>query len=118
MESSTLPARLRSLYRQFLRELPPRISSSSGRSNILSAMSPMHARIRDNFTIMSLENRNRDMLERIEIGEQFAAYLKAQRNYTNLIERYNPGMGMDEAERVRLSARRVGMNLPIEHKDG
>jgi ATP synthase assembly factor FMC1 len=31
-----------------------------------------------------------------------------------LIERYNPGMGMSEEERVRLSARRVGMDLPEE----
>jgi hypothetical protein len=31
-----------------------------------------------------------------------------------LVERYNPGMNMDEEERVRLSARRVGMNLPVE----
>lgn len=29
-----------------------------------------------------------------------------------LLERYNPGMGMNEEERVRLTARRVGMDLP------
>jgi ATP synthase assembly factor FMC1 len=39
----------------------------------------------------------------------------AQRTYLTLIERYNPGMGMSEEERVRLSARRVGMNLPVEY---
>lgn len=32
-----------------------------------------------------------------------------------LLERYNPGMGMDEAERVRLSARRIGVELPAEY---
>lgn len=32
-----------------------------------------------------------------------------------MLERYNPGMGMDEAERVRLSARRIGMELPAEY---
>lgn len=34
--------------------------------------------------------------------------------YATLLERYNPGMGMDmdEEERVRLSARRVGMEMP------
>lgn len=46
--------------------------------------------------------------------EQFVQYLKAQRMYGTLLERYNPGMGMDEEERVRLTARRVGMELPIE----
>jgi ATP synthase assembly factor FMC1 len=42
-------------------------------------------------------------------------YLKAQRQYAALVERYNPGMWMDEEERVRLTARRVGMDLPIEY---
>lgn len=34
--------------------------------------------------------------------------------YTTLVERYNPGMDMSDEERVRLSARRVGMNLPVD----
>lgn len=34
--------------------------------------------------------------------------------YVTLLERYNPGMSMDEEERVRLTARRVGMDLPTE----
>lgn len=34
--------------------------------------------------------------------------------YATLVERYNPGMNMDEEERVRLTARRVGMDLPEE----
>lgn len=38
--------------------------------------------------------------------------------YATLIERYNPGMGMSEEERVRLSARRIGMNLPVEFDGG
>lgn len=31
-----------------------------------------------------------------------------------LLDRYNPGMEMDDEERVRLTARRVGMDLPDE----
>lgn len=36
-----------------------------------------------------------------------------------LLERYNPGIGsaMDEDERTRLTARRVGINLPEEYDD-
>ena len=34
--------------------------------------------------------------------------------YATLLERYNPGMTMDEEERVRLTARRIGMELPEE----
>ncbi|OTA62209.1 hypothetical protein K449DRAFT_320194, partial [Hypoxylon sp. EC38] len=48
-------------------------------------------------------------------ADQLVQYLKAQRQYTTLLERYNPGMNMDDEERVRLTARRVGMNLPIEY---
>lgn len=32
--------------------------------------------------------------------------------YAMLLDRYNPGMEMDDEERVRLTARRVGMELP------
>lgn len=34
--------------------------------------------------------------------------------YATLVERYNPGMNMNEEERIRLTARRVGMDLPEE----
>jgi len=34
--------------------------------------------------------------------------------YATLLEKYNPGMSMDEEEKVRLTARRVGMELPAE----
>lgn len=47
-------------------------------------------------------------------AEQIMQYLRAQRQYVTLLERYNPGANMDEEERVRLTARRVGMELPIE----
>lgn len=44
--------------------------------------------------------------------------MKAQRMYATLLERYNPGMNMDEEERVKLTARRVGMELPEEYLVG
>ena len=34
--------------------------------------------------------------------------------HTTLLERYNPGMNMVEEDRIRLTARRVGMDLPAE----
>jgi ATP synthase assembly factor FMC1, mitochondrial len=93
------PTKLRSLYRSFLRELPSRPLSEKSRS-------PLQARIRS--TIVS------ESKTPIEQAEQFLQYVKAQRMYATLLERYNPGMGMDEEERVRLTARRVGMDLPDE----
>ena len=38
--------------------------------------------------------------------------------YATLLERYNPGVNMEEEERVRLTARRVGMDLPEEFTYG
>ncbi|OLN85109.1 ATP synthase assembly factor FMC1, mitochondrial [Colletotrichum chlorophyti] len=104
--------RLRSLYRSLLRELPPRPVLASKRS-------PIHNRLRDSFdnntTAAAAANDARAAANAAE-AEQLAAYLSAQRTYVTLVERYNPGMNMDEEERVRLTARRVGMDLPVEFR--
>lgn len=99
------PFYLRSLYRSILRELPHRP---------LSASSPVQQRIRGSFINPSDCNNTR----RAQESEQFIQYAKAQRMYATLLERYNPGMSMDEEERVRLTARRVGMDLPTEWRSG
>jgi ATP synthase assembly factor FMC1 len=91
--------KLRSIYRSFLRELPSRPLSERSRS-------PLQARIRNTIASKSATP--------LEHAEQFLQYVKAQRMYATLLERYNPGMNMDEEERVRLTARRVGMDLPEE----
>ena len=52
-------------------------------------------------------------------AEQYLHYLRAQRTYLTLLERYNPGLalegsraGLEDTERVVETARRVGMKLP------
>lgn len=95
------PSHIRSLYRSILRELPHRPFSSP---------SPIQQRIRTTFSTAPSEEPTRQ----VEAGEQYLQYAKAQRMYVTLLERYNPGMSMDEEERVRLTARRVGMELPKE----
>lgn len=100
MPSHPSPTALRALYRSFLRELPPRALTPTSRT-------PIQTRIRS--TIASPNPTP------IAQAEQFLQYVKAQRVYATLLERYNPGMNMDEEERVRLSARRVGMDLPKEY---
>lgn len=87
----------RSAYRSLLRELPPRPLLRSPRS-------PLHTRLRAAFSSEGSADP--------ALAEQFAAYLRSQRMYAVLLDRYNPGMNMDEEERVRLTARRVGMGLP------
>ena len=96
------PSHLRSLYRSLLRELPHRP---------LSTPSPIQKRIRNTISSDSVPMQ-------IEEAEQYIQYAKAQRMYATLLERYNPGMSMDEEEKVRLTARRVGMDLPEEWRTG
>ncbi|OTB09327.1 hypothetical protein M426DRAFT_315895 [Hypoxylon sp. CI-4A] len=103
-------SQLRSLYRSLLRELPPRPLRPS--SSSAQARSPIHQRLRQSFADDAPHEHA------VAQADQLLQYLKAQRQYTTLLERYNPGMNMDEEERVRLTARRVGMDLPIEYENG
>jgi ATP synthase assembly factor FMC1 len=103
-------AHLRSLYRSILRELPSR--------PLTGPPSPLHSRIRASFTEPPQDPSPEYSLRQRQQAEQFIQYVKAQRNYITLLERYNPGMTMDDEDRIRLTARRVGMNLPIEFQMG
>ncbi|PMB65295.1 ATP synthase assembly factor FMC1, mitochondrial [Beauveria bassiana] len=105
------PAHLRSLYRAILRELPPRPILAAPRS-------PLHAQLRSTFSSSSSSGGGGGgdesaAMHSPAVAAELVAYLRAQRTYATLLERYNPGMGMDETERVRLTARRVGMDLPV-----
>ncbi|KAF2021051.1 hypothetical protein BU24DRAFT_416724 [Aaosphaeria arxii CBS 175.79] len=112
---SAPPARTQilSLYRHLLRELPVRSAATPSRTahQKLSSPSQLQKRLR---SILSSQHANEK--GQLQQAEQFVRYVQAQRMYATLIERYNPGMGMSEEERVRLTARRVGMDLPVEHK--
>ncbi|OCK86865.1 uncharacterized protein K441DRAFT_597332 [Cenococcum geophilum 1.58] len=102
---------LRSLYRRILRELPS-CATESGKQK-LSNPSALQQRIRTSFITST---GSTPAAPKIQEVEQFVHYIQAQRMYATLIERYNPGMGMNGEERVRLTARRVGMDLPVEVK--
>ncbi|KAK8214117.1 hypothetical protein IWZ01DRAFT_540016 [Phyllosticta capitalensis] len=107
---------LRSLYRRLLRELPSRpaqhAASTRSSQSILSNPSPLQRHIRS--TIQTPTEHQTVRTPSIEETEQFAQYAKAQRMYITLVERYNPGANLTDEERVRLTARRVGMDLPPE----
>lgn len=106
MASNTI--NLRSLYRSLLRELPPRPLLSNPPSHL-------HGRLRASFSSSPKEQQQQPSAgAAAAAADQMLRYLRSQRTYVALLERYNPGMNMDEQERVRLTARRVGMNLPIE----
>jgi hypothetical protein len=99
-----------SIYRRILRELPirqPSATSTHLSQQRLSSPSQLQKRIR---TLISTPHG--DATSQAQQAEQFVKYVQAQRQYVTLVERYNPGMDMSEEERVRLTARRVGMEMP------
>jgi ATP synthase assembly factor FMC1 len=98
------PPQILSLYRRLLRELPPLPKPSS--------TTPLRASIRAHFVSPSSQN-----VKHHQQTDQAIQYLRAQRVYMTLLERYNPGMTMEDEERTRLTARRVGMEMPVEFKD-
>ncbi|BAE58019.1 hypothetical protein F9C07_2294 [Aspergillus flavus] len=104
----SLQAQARSTYRALLRELPRRS---------LSNPTPLHNRIRELYRDQTKSADEETLNAHIQEADQLAQYARAQRQYLKLVERYNPGMTMDEQEKIRLTARRVGMDLPIEAKD-
>jgi len=44
--------------------------------------------------------------------ENAAAFLRHQRKYKELLERYNPLIDLTAEERIEATARRVGLNMP------
>jgi ATP synthase assembly factor FMC1 len=107
---------LRSIYRRFLREMPTRTPS------LLANPSPLQKHIRTDITATSSPDspslahqlKTKSAEARVHEAEQYLQFVQQQRLYSTLVERYNPGMDMTEEERVRLTARRVGMELPVE----
>lgn len=53
----------------------------------------------------------------IQYAKEALLFLENQRGYKELLARYNPGADMADTERVRLSARRVGLEVPVNKKD-
>ncbi|KAI9806052.1 MAG: hypothetical protein M1833_004459 [Piccolia ochrophora] len=113
---------IRSLYRSFLRELPLRPTPSA-------APSPLRIRLRESFSPRPATTSNtqtsstpsstpgegqNQLVERVQQAEQFLGYVRAQRTYVALLERYNPGITMGEEERLSATARRVGLEMPDE----
>lgn len=128
-----LTPQARSAYRALLREHPRRNLLQSSPTSTSTSTTPLHNHLRELFrngvptttataTDPNAEKTNQEEeseverqrgIQRIQEAQQVAQYAKAQRTYTSLLELYYPGMSMDEEERVRLTARRVGLDLPV-----
>ena len=102
----------RAAYRAILRELPRRP---------LQTPSPLHQRIRIAFREPvtkpeTKEEISEELSLRLAEAQEVAKYARAQRMYAVLVERYNPGINMDEEDKIRLTARRVGLDLPVDQQ--
>ncbi|CAZ86535.1 unnamed protein product [Tuber melanosporum] len=97
---ATTTTTTKTLYRSLLRELPP----------ISQKRTHLHHRLRG--SISGKGEGDGGML----LLAQLTTYLRAQRTYSALLERYNPslgeGSGGGDDDRVRMSARRVGLHVP------
>lgn len=116
-------AKTTTTYRALLRELPRRQLSASKTTFL-------HNRLRDQFrspiaegatttantSATAAEATEEETQRRLQIADQLAQYARAQRTYAMLVDRYNPGSNLTEEERIRLTARRVGFDLPVEAK--
>ena len=49
---------------------------------------------------------------KLEFLNNMATFLRLQREYTDLLERYNPGLTMDQEDKVRRTAAKVGLQVP------
>lgn len=58
------------------------------------------------------EEKEANLLHKASVVYVVENFLRSQRQYQELLERYNPGMGMTQEEKVKKTARRVGLDVP------
>ncbi|KAG8811346.1 hypothetical protein FRB91_009205 [Serendipita sp. 411] len=95
----TIHASHRRLFRELIR---------SGRSRPRANRAPIATQVRD--IILSGKLSNTD-------AENAALFLKSQRTYNILLDRYNPLHDLTAEEHIKATARRVGLNMPVEVKE-
>ncbi|KAL4075913.1 hypothetical protein J3A83DRAFT_4157304 [Scleroderma citrinum] len=95
-----------SLYRRLVREVAKSsIASRTHRNKVISAN--FRALIDSNYQSKTFEH---DM-------ENILTFMKSQREYKTLLERYNPLVDLTSEERIEATARRVGLNMPVSKSD-
>ncbi|GMG21868.1 unnamed protein product [Ambrosiozyma monospora] len=61
-----------------------------------------------------LDHLNKESLNKAEKDhlQNIVTFVNSQRTYVELLERYNPGISMKQTDKVRKTARRVGLEIP------
>ncbi|KAK9465454.1 hypothetical protein V1512DRAFT_254524 [Lipomyces arxii] len=88
----------------------PPVHSSNNKLDLLHEQ--LRNVMRDHFKVDS-ENVDQDKAkQKVTDAGEILTYLRSQRTYKILLDRYNPTATLEDHERVRLTARRVGLELP------
>ncbi|BFZ60561.1 hypothetical protein YB2330_001598 [Saitoella coloradoensis] len=106
-------ARARSLYRSLYREVK---LQSHPVVTVNNADVPYNSQFLTHLRATFDKNLPNPESE-LKKGDDFLHFLQGQREYKALLERYNPSIGMDPDEKIRLTGRRVGFDLPTEYKE-
>lgn len=64
--------------------------------------------------ISMVAHLDKDSLHPVEVEHinNLSLFLDSQREYVALLERYNPGISMKQTDKVKKTARRVGLEVP------
>ncbi|KAH7908502.1 hypothetical protein BJ138DRAFT_978873, partial [Hygrophoropsis aurantiaca] len=93
------------IYRKVAREVAKSSISPAARRN-----KDIHSNLRAIFE----NNRRTENAQEFERHmENTVTFLRSQREYKALLERYNPLIDLTGEERIEATARRVGLNMPL-----
>ncbi|KAK9490727.1 hypothetical protein V1508DRAFT_375355 [Lipomyces doorenjongii] len=68
--------------------------------------------MREQFRSVAEEHQGKEADMKTRDAVEILAYLRSQRTYKTLLDKYNPTATLEDHERIRLTARRVGLELP------
>ncbi|KAK9478647.1 hypothetical protein V1514DRAFT_280344 [Lipomyces japonicus] len=78
----------------------------------------LHDRLRtvlkEQFQVIEQGKQDEIVLQKHRDAAEILTYLRSQRTYKVLLDKYNPTATLEDHERIRLTARRVGLELPKE----
>ncbi|KAK9448074.1 uncharacterized protein V1518DRAFT_419590 [Limtongia smithiae] len=88
----------------------------------VDSVSPVNATLRtalrEQFRAAAKRTRDKAHAEQqLRDAAEILGYLRSQRTYKMLLDRYNPTATLEDHERIRLTARRVGLELPQDIQD-
>ncbi|KIY51605.1 hypothetical protein FISHEDRAFT_36877 [Fistulina hepatica ATCC 64428] len=97
-------------YRAILRELCKSVKNGKRRLN---------ATLRNHYRSLFDQYKKTDSDKHKALDQDLSnafLFLRSQRQYKELLDRYNPLIDFTAEERIEATARRVGLNMPITHK--